>query len=104
MRCWPFTTSREFAQALLNSAKRALPVNDVKRAVADQRQKHIITPWQGSGTLGHGPPANDTAERQKMFRSMLNIEKRSPPRLMLSGVGLASKDGVFLSSCASRAA
>ena len=29
-----------------------------------------------------------------MSRSLLNIEKRSLPRLMLSGVGLASKDAV----------
>ncbi len=30
----------------------------------------------------------------EMSRSLLNIEKRSLPRLMLSGVGLASKDAV----------
>jgi hypothetical protein len=32
--------------------------------------------------------------RPRMSRSLLNIAKRSLPRLMLSGVGLTSKDAV----------
>jgi hypothetical protein len=36
----------------------------------------------------------EQSEVHEMSRSLLNIEKRSLPRLMLSGVGLASKDAV----------
>jgi hypothetical protein len=46
---------------------------------------------------GSSVPLQPTMEQPKpteMSRSLLNIEKRSLPRLMLSGVGLASKDAV----------
>ena len=42
-------------------------------------------------SLRHSPMC---CQQWEMSRSLLNIEKRSLPRLMLSGVGLASKDAV----------